>query len=92
MNNDIEKQSNDAWWNNLSYEDKCNAFYAVVSRIHQGEFHDHGTYRYILYDVFGFGPDMYSPGLNCGFMAIHNAIIESNEETTPWKPMKRDVE
>lgn len=86
------KQSNDTWWNNLSYEDKCNAFYAVVSRIHQGELKDHGTYRYILYDIFGFGPDMYTRGMDCGFMALHNSIVESNEEINTWKPMKQEVE
>jgi hypothetical protein len=35
---------------------------------------DKGTYRYVLYDVFDFGPDAYSVGMECGYMDLHNAI------------------
>ena len=62
----------DNFWNSLSYEDKCNAFHAVVSRIVQGAIVEDGSYRYMLYDVFEFDADMYSRGIDCGFMALHN--------------------
>jgi hypothetical protein len=68
-NDDAEK-----FWQNLSYEDKCNAFHAVVSRIAKAELIDKGSYRYALYEVFGFQPDMYARGMNCGFLALHNSI------------------
>lgn len=67
------------FWDSLSYEDKCNAFHAVVSKIYEGELKDKGTYRYILYDIFGFGPDMYVRGMNCGYMALHNSILTDEE-------------
>lgn len=67
------------FWENLSYEDKCNAFHAVVSRIHAGEIKVKGSYRYVLYDIFGFGPDMYGRGMNCGFMALHNSIMDDEQ-------------
>lgn len=69
-----EKQEMDAWWNDLSKEDQMKAFYSVVSRIVKGELEDKGSYRYILYNVFGFGPEAYAMGMNCGFMCLHNAI------------------
>ncbi len=64
----------DEYWNSLSYEDQLKAFYSVVKRIHKGEVKDKGTYRYILYDIFGFGPESYALGMDCGFMDLHNAI------------------
>jgi hypothetical protein len=73
-----EEEAN-KFWNNLSYEDKCNAFHAVVSRIHEGEIKLRGSYRYVLYDIFGFGPDMYGRGMNCGFMALHNSIMDDDQ-------------
>ena len=63
------------WWQSLSIEDRERAFYAVCKRLYQGEIIDQGSYRYVLYDVFGFDPGMYVDGMNCGFMNIHNAII-----------------
>lgn len=64
------------FWDSLSYEDKCNAFHAVVSKLVDGELKDKGSYRYVLYDIFGFGPEMYVRGMNCGFMALHNSIVD----------------
>ena len=65
---------NEAWWKGLSEEERENAFYAVCKRMHKAELVDRGTYRYVLYDVFGFDMNMYGRGMECGFMAIHNAI------------------
>jgi hypothetical protein len=73
-----EKEAND-YWNSLSYNDKCNAFHAVVSRIVQGEIKQKGSYRYVLYDIFEFEADMYSRGMDCGFMALHNSIMDEEQ-------------
>ena len=51
------------WWEQLSYEDKLRAFYSVVKRIYEGDLKEQGSYRYVLYDVFGFGPDSYGIGM-----------------------------
>lgn len=68
---------NDAWWNGLSEREREDAFYAVCKRIHQGDLIDKGSYRYVLYDVFGFDAGMYGAGMDCGYMNIHNAIHPS---------------
>lgn len=70
---------NDAWWEGLTEQERENAFYAVCKRIHKGDIVINGTYRYVLYDVFGFDPGMYVDGMNCGYMAIHNAIFDGEE-------------
>ena len=70
---------NNAWWDGLTEEEREDAFYAVCKRIHKAELEQRGSYRYALYDVFGFDPGMYMRGMDCGFMAIHNAIFDSEE-------------
>ena len=70
---------NDAWWNGLSEKEREDAFYAVCKRIHKAELKDKGTYRYALYDVFGFDPGMYKAGMDCGYMALHNAIGDGED-------------
>ena len=69
----------DEWWDNLTQEERENAFYAVCKRIHKAELKDKGTYRYALYDVFGFDGGMYMDGMDCGFMALHNAIGDGED-------------
>jgi hypothetical protein len=70
---------NDAWWNGLSDQEREDAFYAVVKRMHRAELQDKGTYRYALYDVFGFDGGMYKQGMDCGYMALHNAIGDGED-------------
>lgn len=65
----------DALWEATPYEDKLKYFYAIVKRIHKAEILDQGTYRYALYDVFGFGPEAYGLGMDCGFMSLHNSVF-----------------
>ena len=69
----------DDWWNQLTLGEREAAFYSVCKRLHQGELKERGSYRYVLYDVFGFDPGMYLQGMNCGFMALHNAIFDGEE-------------
>lgn len=73
------EQECDEYWKALPYDDKLMAFYSVCKRIHQGDIRDQGTYRWVLYDVFGFDMDSYGIGMECGYMAIHNAIADGNE-------------
>ena len=70
---------NDEWWNSLTEREREDAFYAVVKRIYQGEIKERGSFRYVLYDVFGFGPHMYMMGMECGYMELHNAIYTHEE-------------
>ena len=73
------QQENDTWWNGLTEKEREDAFYAVVKRIYKAEIADNGSYRYALYDVFGFDPGMYMKGMDCGYMGIHNAIGDGED-------------
>ena len=66
------------YWNTLSYEEQLKTFYSVISRVVKGELEDKGSYRHVLYEVFGFGPDAYTIGMKCGFLRLHNSIDETS--------------
>lgn len=66
----------DSWWDNLTEKEREDAFYSVIKRMYKAEVIDRGSYRWALYDVFGFDPGMYGAGMDCGYMALHNIIFE----------------
>jgi hypothetical protein len=70
---------NDAWWNGLTEAEREDAFYAVCKRIWKGDLVDRGTYRHTLYNVFEFDMSMYGRGMECRYMAIHNALYDGDE-------------
>ena len=73
------ESKNDAWWNGLTEEEREDAFYAVIKRIYKGDVEQKGTYRWVLYDVFGFDPSMYMRGMDCGYLNLHNIIFDGLE-------------
>lgn len=70
---------NEIWWCSLSEAEREDAFYAVVKRIVKAEIEDKRSYRGALYDVFCFGEHMYINGMDCGYMALHNSIVDVDE-------------
>lgn len=68
------------FWNSLSEEQRLQVFYCVSKRIYDGEIKDKGSYRYVLYDVFGFGPESYGVGIMAGYMNIHNSIFQAQDK------------
>lgn len=75
----FEKEAEDAW-ESLDYNHQLRIFYAVVKRIYEAEIKEKGSYRYVLYDKFGFGPEAYALGMDCGYMYLHNAIIDGEDK------------
>ena len=82
---DVYDQDTEQWWKELTYEDQLKAFYMVTKRITKGDVVDRGSYRYVLYDVFGFDMDSYLVGMDSGYMDIHNAIYEGMEAKSARK-------
>ena len=68
------EEDHNKFWNGLSKDDQLKAFCSVMRLLYKAELEEHGSYRYTLYDVFGFGPESYAAAQLSGFMAIHNAI------------------
>ena len=84
----VYEHDNDTWWDGLSETEREDAFYAVCKRLQKGELKERGSYRYVLYNVFGFDPGMYARGMDCGFMALHNSIYDG-EELVEMKSVNR---
>lgn len=68
------KNNEEAYWASLSVDQQMAAFNCVIRRLYDGEINQQRSYRGMLYDVFGFGPDAYVRAQMAGFMEIHNAI------------------
>jgi hypothetical protein len=85
-----EKTANE-WWDSLSYEDKCYAFYSIIKRMHRAEVEERGTYRYAIYDVFDFGMDMYGIGMSSGYLHLHNLIHEGLESKEAKKSADKNL-
>lgn len=67
------------YWNTLPMEEQEKAFYSVIKRLYKGDVEDKGSYRYVLYDVFGFDFNMYVDGMESGYMTIHNLLFDGRE-------------
>lgn len=74
------EQEHEAFWESLTQDQQLAALCAVARRIYKGDIEEKGTYRYVLYNVFGFGPEAYAPAQLAGYLAIHNAIMTPDEE------------
>ena len=68
------------YWDSLTKEQQLLAFCAVCRRIYKGDIELNGSYRYVLYEVFGFGPEAYAAAQFAGYLAIHNAIFSPERE------------
>lgn len=81
----------DEYWKNLSYEDQLKAFHSVCKRIYEADVVKEGSFRYALYEVFGFGPDAYIIGMDCGYMDIHNYIQEGKAAHRNENDLPKDL-
>jgi len=72
-------------WKALSPDDQIDLFCAVIERIHEGDVVQKRSYRGVLYDVFGWGPEAYMPAQCAGYLDIHNMIYDANDLQTILK-------
>jgi hypothetical protein len=82
--------ASEAFWESLTKEQQLQAFCAVSRRIRKGEIELGGSYRYVLYQVFGFGPEAYAPAMYAGYMDIHNAICADGLKPAPVKEQRNE--
>lgn len=70
----------EGFWNSLTKEQQLSVFCSVSRRLKKGELEDEGTYRYVLYNTFGFDSDSYVAAQMSGFLDLHNSIHSPNYE------------
>jgi len=90
---ELEDKS-EQYWNSLTKEQQLDAFCAISRRIHRGEIEEQGSYRYVLYQVFGFGPEAYAQAQCAGYLAIHNSIYagQNPDDHVKIDVLTREVE
>ena len=76
---DEDKKRYNEKWEALSDEDQIDYFCAIVERIHEGDVVQKRSYRGVLYDVFGWGPEAYMAAQCAGYLDIHNMIYDANQ-------------
>ena len=66
-------------FDSLSTDNQLLLFFYITNVIFKNYFKGNGSYRGLLYDKFGFGPEAYSLGCDSGMFTLHNAISTPDE-------------
>jgi len=67
------------YFDSLETDKQLLLFFYITNVIFENYFKDNGSYRGLLYDKFGFGPEAYSLGCDSGMFTLHNAISTPDE-------------
>ena len=67
------------YFESLETDNQLLLFFYITNVIFRNYFKDNGSYRGLLYDKFGFGPEAYSLGMDSGMFALHNSISTPDE-------------
>jgi hypothetical protein len=73
------KQKAKEYFQSLEMNNQLLLFFHITNTIYANYFQDNSSYRGLLYDKFGFGPESYSIGMDSGMFAVHNAISTPDE-------------
>jgi hypothetical protein len=67
------------YFKSLEMDNQLMLFFYITNVIFKNYFNDNGSYRGLLYDKFGFGPEAYSLGCDSGMFTLHNSISTPDE-------------
>lgn len=67
------------YFDSLDMDNKLLLFFHITNSIYENYFESNGSYRGLLYDKLGFGPESYSLGLDSGMFNVHNSISTPDE-------------
>lgn len=73
------KQKANEYFQSLETDNQLLLFFHITNVIFENYFKYNSSYRGLLYDKFGFGPEAYSLGMDSGMFALHNAISTPDE-------------
>lgn len=88
---DLEQQQ-EQYWTSLTKEQQLDLFCCIVRRLVKGEIEDNRSYRGILYDTFGWGPEAYAIAQMAGYINLHNAIFKKERIHEILVGVLKDVE
>ena len=73
------KQKAKEYFDSLEIDNKLLLFFHITNTIFENYFKYNSSYRGLLYDKLGFGPEAYALGMDSGMFALHNAISTPDE-------------
>ena len=68
------------FFNSLDTDNQLLVFFHITNCIYENYFRGSGSYRALLYERLGFGPEAYSIGLDSGMFHVHNSISTPDED------------
>ena len=80
------------YFNSLETDNQLLLFFHITNTIFVNYFKDNSSYRGLLYDKFGFGPEAYSLGMDSGMFALHNAISTPEESEERFKSLIKHLD
>lgn len=75
------------YFESLAEDDQLLVFYHITKCIYNNYFVKKGSYRGLLYDELGFGPEAYSLGCESGMFNVHNAISTPDDLEDRFKKL-----
>lgn len=76
---ELYEQKAKEYFDSLETDNQLLLFFHITNVIFKNYFKDNSSYRGLLYDKFGFGPEAYSLGMDSGMFSLHNAISTPDE-------------
>jgi hypothetical protein len=73
------QQMANSYYSGLEPEEQLWAFCSIVEKLCQSELDEGRSYRGVLYDTFGWGPEAYAAAQHAGFLGLHNAIYKFDD-------------
>ena len=77
------------YFDSLETDNQLLLFFHITNLIFENYFNDNGSYRGLLYDKFGFGPEAYSLGMDSGMFTLHNSISTPNENEEKFQKLMK---
>lgn len=76
---DSYQQMANSYFSSLEPEEQLWAFCSIVEKLCKGELDDRRSYRGVLYETFGWGPEAYAAAQHAGFLGLHNSIYRFDD-------------
>jgi len=89
---DAYQQMANSYYSSLEPEEQLWAFCSIVEKLSKGELDEHRSYRGILYDTFGWGPEAYAAAQCAGFLGLHNSIYRFEDLEAVFKNTLKELE
>lgn len=89
---DEYQQMANSFYSGLEPEEQLWAFCAIVEKLCKGELDEKRSYRGILYDTFGWGPEAYATAQCAGFLTLHNSIYRFDDLEHVFKNTLKELD